>query len=133
MKIFSPSTIIERSKLDLSIRNSTSLNIFEGRLLQFERPLENSVFTIHNPVRIKYLTRLRIGLCCRKLIRFVTEAQQLKILFITTFTLPTFQLHEIPFSMKSQLLTDPLLIKMKSKLFKLSIMENQSVLSTITN
>ena len=57
MKIFSPSTIIERSKLDLSIRNS---NIFEGRLLQFERPLENSVFTSHNPIRIKYLTRLRL-------------------------------------------------------------------------
>ena len=60
MKIFSPSTIIERSKLDLSIRNWTSLNIFEGRLLQFERPLENSVFTSHNPIRIKYLTRLRL-------------------------------------------------------------------------
>ena len=67
------------------------------------------------------------------LIRFVTEAQQLKILFITTFTLPTFQLHEIPFSIKSQLLTDPLLIKMKSKLFKLSIMENQSIHSVNDN
>ena len=66
MKIFSLSTIIERSKLDLSIRNWTSLNIFEGRLSQFERPLENSVFTSHNPIRIKYLTRLRIGLCYRK-------------------------------------------------------------------
>ena len=52
------------------------------------------------------------------LIRFVAAAQQLKILFITYFTVPTFQLHEIPFSMKSQLLTDLLVIKMKLKLFK---------------
>ena len=38
------------------------------------------------------------------LIRFVAAAQELKILFITSFTVPTFLLHEIPFSMKSQLL-----------------------------
>ena len=58
---FFPSTISEWNKLDLSIRNSTSLNIFKGRLLQFIRPLENSVFTCHNPIGIKYLTRLRLG------------------------------------------------------------------------
>ena len=67
------------------------------------------------------------------LIRFVAAAQQLKILFITSFTVPTFQLHEIPFSMKSQLLTDPLLIKMISKLFKISFMETEATLSMITN
>ena len=49
------------NKLDLSIRNSTSLNVFKGRLLQFVRPLENSVFTCHNPIGIKYLTRIRLG------------------------------------------------------------------------
>ena len=32
----------------------------KDRLLQFVRPLENSVFTCHNPIGIKYLTRLRI-------------------------------------------------------------------------
>ena len=67
------------------------------------------------------------------LIRFVAAAQQLKILFITSFTVPTSQLHEIPFSMKSQLLTDLLLIKMKLKLLKLSFMETQPILSMITN
>ena len=67
------------------------------------------------------------------LIRFVAAAQELKILFITSFTVPTFQLHEIPFSMKSQSLTNPLLIKMKSKLFKLSFMETQLILSMIIN
>ena len=67
------------------------------------------------------------------LIRFVATAQQLKILSMTSFTVPIFQLHEIPFSMKPQLLTDALLIKMKSKLFKLSFMETQPILSMITN
>ena len=61
MNTFFPSTITEWNKLDLSIRNSVSLNVFKGRLLQFVRPLENSVFTCHNPIEIKYLTRLRLG------------------------------------------------------------------------
>ena len=61
MNTFFLSTITELNKLDLSIRNSASLNLFEGRLLQFVRPLENSVFTCHNPIGIKYLIRLRLG------------------------------------------------------------------------
>ena len=51
----------EWNKLDLSIRKWTSLNIFKSRLLRFVRPLENSVFTSHNPIGIKYLTRIRLG------------------------------------------------------------------------
>ena len=50
MNTFFPSTIIEWNKLDLSIRKSSSLNIFKSRLLGFVRPLENSVFTCHNPI-----------------------------------------------------------------------------------
>ena len=61
MNTFFPSTITEWNKLDLSIRNSASLNVFKVRLLQFVGPLENSVFTCHNPIGIKYLTRLRLG------------------------------------------------------------------------
>ena len=61
MNTFFPSTTTEWKKLDLSIHNSTSLNIFKGRLLQFVRPSENSVFTCHNPIVIKYLARLRLG------------------------------------------------------------------------
>ena len=61
MNTFFPSTITEWNKLDLSIRNSTSLHIFKGRLLQIVRPLEKIVFTCHNPIGIKYLTRLRLG------------------------------------------------------------------------
>ena len=36
-------------------------NIFKSRLLRFVRPLENSVFTCHNPIGIKYVTRLMLG------------------------------------------------------------------------
>ena len=144
VSMFFPSTITEWNKLDMNIRNSTSLNIFKGIFLQFVRPLENSVFTCHNSIGIKYLTSLRPGfshLYYHKFKHgfldavdpFVAAAQQLKILFIISFTIPTFQLHEIPFSIKSQLLTDPLLIKMKSKLFKLSFMETQLFLPMIKN
>ena len=62
MNIFFPSTIPEWNKLDLSIRKSTSFNIFKSRLFRFVRPLENSAFTSHNPTGIKYLTRIRLGL-----------------------------------------------------------------------
>ena len=61
MNTFFPSTITEWNKLDMSIRNSARLNIFKGRLLQFVRHLENSVFTCHNPIEIKYLARLTLG------------------------------------------------------------------------
>ena len=56
-----PSTITEWNKFDLSIRKSNSLSIFKDRLLQFVKLLENSVYTYHNSVGIKYLTRLRLG------------------------------------------------------------------------
>ena len=81
------------------------------------------------------LSRIRLlqGIFDPLLIRFLSAAQELKILFITSFTVPTFQLHEIPFSMKSQLLTDPFQIKMKSKFISLSFMETQPILSLITN
>ena len=45
----------------MSIRKSTSLDTFKSRLLRFVRPLENSMFTCHNPIGIKYLTRIRVG------------------------------------------------------------------------
>ena len=69
MNTFFPSTITEWNKLDLSIPKPTSLNIFKSRLLRFVRPLENNVFTCHNPMGIKYLTRIRLAfsrLCYHK-------------------------------------------------------------------
>ena len=60
MKTLFPSTITEWNSLDLSIRKSTSLNIFKSRLLRFTRPLEDSVFFCHNPIGITYRTRIRL-------------------------------------------------------------------------
>ena len=52
----------EWNKLDLNIRNSASLNTFKNKLLNFIRPCASSIFDIHNPLGIKLLTRLRLGL-----------------------------------------------------------------------
>ena len=54
--------ITELNKLDHSIRYSASLNTFKKMLLNFIRPYANSIFDIHNPLGIKFLTRLRLGL-----------------------------------------------------------------------
>ena len=35
--------------------------LFEKRLLEFIRSKANSIFNIHSPMSIKYLTRLRLG------------------------------------------------------------------------
>ena len=70
MNTFFPSVITEWNKLDLNICKSTSLNISKNRLLQFVRPLENSVFTCHNPIGIKYLTRVRLGFSHRRCHKF---------------------------------------------------------------
>ena len=56
------STITEWNKLDCDIRNSDSLNKFKLLLLQFVRPVANSVFDINNPYGLKLLTRLHLGL-----------------------------------------------------------------------
>ena len=50
MNTFFPSTITEWNKLDLCVHYSISLHISKDKLLQFVRPLENSVFTCHNPI-----------------------------------------------------------------------------------
>ena len=60
---FFPSTIIEWNKLDHNIRNSSSFNIFRKSILKFIRPSANSFFDCHNPKEIKFITRLRLGLC----------------------------------------------------------------------
>ena len=59
---FFRSAISEWNKLDFNIKNSASLNAFEKKLLNFIRRCANSIFDIHNPPRIKLLTRLRLGL-----------------------------------------------------------------------
>ena len=59
--LFFPSAITEWNKLDCYIRNADSFKVFKKRLLSFIRPMPNSIYNIHNPLGVKYLTRLRIG------------------------------------------------------------------------
>ena len=59
---FFPSAITEWNQLDLNIRHSASLDTFKKKLLNFIRFCDNSIFGIHNPLGIKLITRLRLGL-----------------------------------------------------------------------
>ena len=57
---FFPYTIVEWNKLDFDIRKSYA--IFRNALLKIGRPNQCSIYRIHNPVGLKLLTRLRLGL-----------------------------------------------------------------------
>ena len=50
------------NKLDVTVRNAKSFLIFKNLLLKIGRPIQNSMFKIHDPLGIKLLTRLRVGL-----------------------------------------------------------------------
>ena len=52
----------EWNKLDLQICKANSLLSFKNTLRKLGRPVPNSCFNIHNPVGLKLLTRLRVGL-----------------------------------------------------------------------
>ena len=114
-------------------------NIFKSRLLRFVRPLENSVFACHNPIGIKYLTRIRLGFSHLRYHKFKhgfldaidplcscnTGIENTVHYFLHCSNFSTAQntlLNEIA------IFDSPLLIKMKSKLFKLSFMETQPIL-----
>ena len=59
---FFPSTILEWNKLDPSLRNSTSYNVFKNSILKFVRPSPNKISQCYNPKGIKLVTRLRLGI-----------------------------------------------------------------------
>ena len=59
---FFPSTVIEWNNLDKSIRSSESFTLFNKSILQFMRPTPKRTFNCHNPIGIKLITRLRLGL-----------------------------------------------------------------------
>ena len=58
---FFPSTLRDWFNLDDDIRNSESISVFKNRLLLFIPPVQNSVFNIFDPKRLKLLTWLRLG------------------------------------------------------------------------
>ena len=59
---FFPYSINEWNKLDSYITNIKSYSIFRNTLLKSIRPIPNSIFGIFDPLGIKLLTRLRVGL-----------------------------------------------------------------------
>ena len=48
--------------MDHTLHNSKSYNIFKNSLLEIGRPMPKPTFNIHNPLGLKLLTRLRLGL-----------------------------------------------------------------------
>ena len=59
---FYPHCLSEWNKLDPQIRLSPSIAAFKTKLLSKIRPLPKSVFRIHDPTGLAYLTQLRVGL-----------------------------------------------------------------------
>ena len=59
---FLPDTLNSWNHLSSFIKSSTSLNVFKKRLMEFFNVTPNPIYGIHNPVGLKYLTRLRVGL-----------------------------------------------------------------------
>ena len=59
---FFPYTIVEWNKLDINLRNAKSFLIFRNSLLKIGRPMQNPVYDKHDPMGIKFLTRLRLDL-----------------------------------------------------------------------
>ena len=58
---FSPWSIVEWNKLDLKIRNLSYL-VFRNYFIKRIRPLAAPAYSIHNPLGLKLLTTLRLGL-----------------------------------------------------------------------
>ena len=57
-----PATLMEWNKLDVKLRKSESLPYFRNALLKVGRLTAEPVYNIHNPIDLKLLTRLRLGL-----------------------------------------------------------------------
>ena len=75
--LFFPSAITEWNKLDCYFRNADSFKVFKKHLLSFIRPMRNSICNIHNPLGVKFLTRLRIGFSHLKEHKFKHNLQDL--------------------------------------------------------
>ena len=56
------STISEWNKLDLKIQQSKALLTLRNALIKIGRPIPKPIHNVHNPLGLKLLTRLRIGL-----------------------------------------------------------------------
>ena len=59
---FFPSTLNEVFKLDDSIGNSESIEIFKSKLLSLIHPVQSNIYSIFDEKGLKLLTRLQLGL-----------------------------------------------------------------------
>ena len=59
---FYPNCISEWNKLDPEIRLAPSVAVFKAKLLSRIRPPPKSVFGIHDPIGLSYLSQIRVGL-----------------------------------------------------------------------
>ena len=53
---------VEWNKLDINLLKAKYFLIFRNSLPEIERPIQNSAYNIHDPLGIKYLPRIRLGL-----------------------------------------------------------------------
>ena len=59
---FFPDTSNSWNQLSSFIKNSSSLDVFKKRYMEFFNVTPNPIYGLHNPIGLKYLTRLRVGL-----------------------------------------------------------------------
>ena len=55
--------VVQWNKLDINLWNAKSFLIFRNSSPKIGRPIQNPVYNIHDPMGIKYLTRLRAIFC----------------------------------------------------------------------
>ena len=67
---FYPNCLNEWNQLDPEIRLAPSLSTFKTKLLTIIRPPAKSVFGIHDPLGLSYLTQLRVGLSKLNCLKF---------------------------------------------------------------
>ena len=58
---FFPFTMNDWFNLDLTIRDSESIAFFKKILLSFICPIPSNVYSIFDPIGLKFLTRLHLG------------------------------------------------------------------------
>ena len=59
---FYPDCISEWNTLDPEIRSAPSVAVFKRKLLLTIRPPVRSIFGIHDPIGVSYLSQIRVGL-----------------------------------------------------------------------
>ena len=59
---FSPHTVEAWYSLESTTTNFKSLEVFKRILLAFIQPAQRSIYSVFNLQRLKYLTRLRLGM-----------------------------------------------------------------------